>query len=102
MNHTVCFERNCPQCNTRYGNLYNSWKKKPVPTFDLGFKRNSANTLNIPLILPLTARAVVPTVSIAPSVNVNTTLGVNFVVVDWKEEIIPPKVSRAFLAMISE
>ena len=65
-------------------------------------QQSSVPTFNVPIIPPLTARAVVPTVSVAPSVNAGTTLGVNFVAANWEEEIIPPKVTYAFLAMISE
>ena len=65
------------------------------------------STIRVPIIPPLTARAGAPTVSVAPSANVITISGVQYVNIgleDAKDKLRmnPPKVTHAFLAMISE
>ena len=83
-----------------------------TPASTLDFQRfqdgiSSVGTIRVPIIQPLRARAVVPTVSTAPSANAGTTLramSVNVKAGEWTTQYKPnpPKVTHAFLAMISE
>ncbi len=116
MNHTICFDKTCAPCNTRYGVLGTSWTprrgelaltlQQQVTDTMLKLKQSFAPTLYVPTIPRLTARAVtaIPTASAAPA-SVLTISQVNYAAMlkgDWVYEPNPPKVPYAFLAMISE